>query len=63
MEQLEKINADFKLKYDELTILYENTQRELRLKIADLQKLSHEYEKLREHKDALLRENKKLSGQ
>jgi len=61
VEQLEKINADFKLKYDELTILYENTQRELRLKIADLQKLSHEYEKLREHKDALLRENKKLS--
>ncbi|GAB6030577.1 hypothetical protein CHUAL_007439 [Chamberlinius hualienensis] len=61
VEQLEKINAEFKIKYDELTILYENTQRELRNKICEIQKLTHEYEKLREHKEALLRENKKLA--
>lgn len=60
--QLEKLNLDLKNKVEEVTILLENTQKELRIKIQDLQKLSHEYEKLREIKEALARENKKLQG-
>ena len=61
--QLEKLNLDLKNKVEEVTILLENTQKELRIKIQDLQKLSHEYEKLREQKEALARENKKLQGE
>uniref|UniRef100_A0A4D5RAD0 Paramyosin n=1 Tax=Scolopendra viridis TaxID=118503 RepID=A0A4D5RAD0_SCOVI len=61
VEQLEKINIEIKTKYDELNVLYENVQRDLRIKITEIQKIQHEYEKLREHKDALLRENKKLT--
>lgn len=61
--QLEKLNLDLKNKVEEVSILLENTQKELRIKIQDLQKLSHEYEKLREQKDALARENKKLQGE
>lgn len=60
--QLEKINLDLKSKIEELTVMLEQTQRDLRAKTADLQKLQHEYEKLRDQKEALARENKKLSG-
>uniref|UniRef100_T1J4Y6 Paramyosin n=1 Tax=Strigamia maritima TaxID=126957 RepID=T1J4Y6_STRMM len=61
VEQLEKINLEIKTKYDELNVLYENVQRDLRIKISEIQKLSHEYEKIREQKDLLARENKKLA--
>lgn len=60
--QLEKINLDLKSKLEEVTILLEQTQKDLRLKIGELQKLQHEYEKLRDQRDALARENKKLTG-
>ena len=40
----------------------ENAQRDARQKAADLQKLTHEYEKLRDIKEQLARENKKLNG-
>ncbi len=60
--QLEKINLDLKSKLEEVSILLEQTQKDLRVKIADLQKLQHEYEKLRDQKEALARENKKLTG-
>jgi len=63
VEQLEKINIDIKVKLDEVSVLYENAQREVRNKQAELIKITHEYEKLREHKDALFRENKKLSDE
>lgn len=60
--QLEKLNIDLKSKVEELTILLEQSQRELRQKVAEIQKLQHEYEKMREQRDALQRENKKLVG-
>lgn len=60
--QLEKINIDLKNKLEEVSILLEQTQKDLRIKISDLQKLQHEYEKLRDQKEALARENKKLTG-
>lgn len=60
--QLEKLNVDLKVKLEEVTMLMEQAQRDARQKAAELQKLQHEYEKLRDQKDALLRENKKLTG-
>lgn len=60
--QLEKINLDLKNKLEEVTMLMEQAQKELRVKIAELQKLQHEYEKLRDQRDQLARENKKLTG-
>jgi hypothetical protein len=34
----------------------------LRTKITEIQRITHELDKTREQKDALIRENKKLSG-
>ncbi|XP_013785477.1 paramyosin-like [Limulus polyphemus] len=59
--QLEKVNIDLKSKNEELTVIVEQTQRELRIKIADLQKFQYEYDKLKEVKENLVRENKKLA--
>lgn len=59
---LEKMNNDLKNKIDELSQLYEVSQRELKLKIQELHKMSLEYEKVRDQRDALARENKKLIG-
>lgn len=60
--QLEKVNHDLKSKVDELISLLEVAQRDFRAKVAELQKLQHDYDKLKDQKDALLRENKKLAG-
>lgn len=62
VSQLEKINIDLKSKLEEVTILMEQAQKDARQKAAELQKLQHEYEKLRDQRDALARENKKLTG-
>nr|SHD75397.1 RNA dependent RNA polymerase [Sarcoptes scabiei] len=59
--QLEKLNLDLKNKLEEVTMLMEQAQKEARAKAAELQKLQHEYEKLRDQRDALARENKKLT--
>lgn len=62
VEQLEKVNIELKSRLDETVNLYEQCQRDLRNKQAELQRLTHELDKTREQKDALARENKKLSG-
>lgn len=62
MEQLERINIDLKSRLDETTALFEQSQRDLRNKQIELQRVQHELDKTREQKDALTRENKKLSG-
>lgn len=62
VEQLEKINIELKSRLDETVNLYEQAQRDLRNKQAEVQRLTHELDKTREQKDALARENKKLSG-
>ncbi|KAF0314810.1 hypothetical protein GQ607_017958, partial [Colletotrichum asianum] len=61
VEHLEKVNIDIKTRLDETIILYENTQRDLRNKVTEIQRMTHELDKTREQKDALTRENKKLS--
>ena len=63
VEQLERINIEMKTRLDETTALYEQSQRDLRNKAQELQRTVHELDKTREQKDALNRENKKLSGQ
>jgi chromosome segregation ATPase len=63
VEQLERINIDLKTRLDETTALFEQAQRDLRNKQAEVQRLTHELDKTREQKDALTRENKKLAGE
>lgn len=62
VEHLEKVNIDIKTRLDETVVLYETSQRDLRNKITEIQRMTHELDKTREQKDALTRENKKLSG-
>ena len=61
VEQLERINIELKSRLDETIQLYDQAQRDLRNKQAELQRLSHELDKAREQRDALARENKKLA--
>lgn len=61
VEHLERINIDLKTRLDETTALFEQAQRDLRNKQAEVQRLTHELDKTREQKDALTRENKKLA--
>lgn len=61
VEQLERINIDLKSRLDETVQLYEQSQRDLRVKVSELQRTVHELDKTREQKDALIRENKKLA--
>lgn len=62
-EQLERINIEIKSRLEETVQLYEVSQRDLRNKQTELQRVSHELDKTREQKDAIARENKKLGGQ
>lgn len=62
VEHLERINTELKTRLDETSALFEQAQRDLRNKQAELQRLTHELDKTREQKDALTRENKKLAG-
>ncbi|CAG9558819.1 unnamed protein product [Danaus chrysippus] len=59
-EQLERVNIEIKSRLEETVQLYEQSQRDLRNKQVEIQRISHELDKTREQKDALGRENKKL---
>ncbi|KAF2898013.1 hypothetical protein ILUMI_08154 [Ignelater luminosus] len=61
VEQLERINVELKSRLDETIQLYDQAQRDLRNKQAEIQRLNHELDKTREQRDALARENKKLA--
>lgn len=61
-EQLERMAVELKNRVDELTVRLDVAQKELRAAVAELQKVKHLYEKTVEQRDALARENKKLSG-
>lgn len=63
VEHLEKVNIELKSRLDETVALYEQAQRDIRNKQTEIQRLTHELDKTREQKDALSRENKKLSGE
>lgn len=63
LEALERMNADLKAKLDELSALYEASQRDNRAKQQQIQALTHELDKTREQRDYLTRENKKLGDE
>ncbi|CAH2104039.1 unnamed protein product [Euphydryas editha] len=62
-EQLERVNIEIKSRLEETVQLYEQSQRDLRNKQTEIQRISHELDKTREQKDALGRENKKLGDE
>lgn len=62
VEHLEKVNIELKARLDESLAMYEQSQRDLRNKQQELQRLNAELDKTRELKDQLARENKKLGG-
>lgn len=62
VEHLEKINIELKTRLDESLAMYEQSQRDLRNKQQELQRVNAELDKTREMKDQLARENKKLGG-
>lgn len=62
VEHVERINIELKTRLDETIQMYESSQRDLRNKQQEVQRLHHELEKTREQKDQLTRENKKLTG-
>uniref|UniRef100_A0A1B0B8Q8 Myosin tail domain-containing protein n=1 Tax=Glossina palpalis gambiensis TaxID=67801 RepID=A0A1B0B8Q8_9MUSC len=57
---LEKHNIELKTRLDETIILFENSQRDLKNKQADLQRAIHELEKVKDANNQLARENKKM---
>jgi chromosome segregation ATPase len=62
VEVLERTNVELKIRLEETLQLYEQSQRDIRTKQAEITRVVHELDKTREHKDQLLRENKKLGG-
>ncbi|XP_052846571.1 paramyosin, long form isoform X1 [Drosophila gunungcola] len=57
---LEKHNVELKSRLEETVILYENSQRDLKNKHADLVRTVHELDKVKDSNNQLVRENKKL---
>lgn len=62
VEILERTNIELKSRLEETILMYENTVRELRSKQVEVQRLTQECDKIREQKDQLGRDNKKLGG-
>lgn len=60
VEILERTNIELKTRLEETIVLFETAQRDLRSKQVEVQRLTGEMDKLRDHKDQLGRENKKL---
>lgn len=60
VEILERTNIELKSRLEETVQLYESTQRDLRNKQIEVQRLTGELDKTREQKDQLARDNKKL---
>lgn len=63
VEILERTNIELKSRLEETIQLYETAQRDLRTKQVEVQRLTGELDKVREQKDQLGRDNKKLSGE
>ncbi|EDS41585.1 paramyosin, long form [Culex quinquefasciatus] len=60
IEILEKTNIEIKTRLEETITLYDQSQRDLRQKTQDYQRLSHELDATREQKDQLTRDNNKM---
>lgn len=60
IEILEKTNIEIKTRLEETITLYDQSQRDLRQKTQDYQRLSHELDATRDQKDQLSRDNQKM---
>lgn len=63
VEILERTNIELKSRLEETIQLYETVQRDLRNKQVEVQRMVAELDKVREQKDQLGRDNKKLGGE
>lgn len=63
VEILERTNIDLKTRLEEHITLLEVSQRDLRNRQVEVQRLNGELDKSRDQKDQLARENKKLGGE
>ena len=62
VEILERTNIELKTRLEESIQLYEQSIRDIRSKQVEIQRITVELDKTREHKDQLSRENKKMGG-
>jgi chromosome segregation ATPase len=62
VEILERTNIDLKTRLEEHITLLEVSQRDLRNKQVEVQRINGELDKTRDQKDQLQRENKKIGG-
>lgn len=64
--RLETLDREYKsliIKHEELSILYETTSKELRIKLADLAKATQENAHLKEQNDRMAMDNKRLGNE
>lgn len=62
-EQFERTTVELKTRLDEVTLAYDQAQRDLRNRVAEITRLNHELEKAADSNAQLSRENKKLDGE
>lgn len=62
VDQLERTNIEIKTRLEETLQLYETAQRDLRNKQVEIVRLNNEMDKIKDQRDTLVRENKKLGG-
>ncbi|GAB0099798.1 Paramyosin, long form [Sergentomyia squamirostris] len=63
VDTLERTTIELKTRLEETVSLYEASQRDLRNKQAEVQRLNHELDKVKESNNLLARENKKLGDE
>lgn len=63
VEQLERTSVELKTRLDEVTLAYDQAQRDLRNRVAEITRLNHELEKAADQNANLGRENKKLGDE
>lgn len=61
VEHMERVNIELKTRLDETVAMYEQSQRDIRIKQQEIGRLNHELDKAREQASALARENKKMA--
>lgn len=63
LEIVEREHKTLVVKYEELNMLYEQNCKDLKIRVTELTKISHEYESIKESHERLAIENRKLNGE
>lgn len=64
--RLETVDREYKtilIKYEELNMLYEQTTKDLKIRVVEYNKVSLELEHIKEHYEKLSLEYKKINGE